>query len=364
METLKPNAENPTVFDHNVVFYKEENGKVVATETVSKEDMERVDSAAKDVMRVYRVEEIFHMIMSALLEFNNLVFQRADQLRLAKDEILDHELFRIRINQCAATFLTTLDMYQSYLCKSKENPIPPFSINEDRFVDDRFGICKAVRNYIQHVSTIDIISSWGRCRCARNEEICVISVVAGVDEMKRNKDKMRKSTWMSLSKFIDGKKELDLFKTFNSVVDVLFAIQNEVRTSHEYAVEYENSLKFLSDMHAKLREKGFFLYRFDSDDELECRGQLPNLFDVQCKMIDYLRQRYKVEDESSKGNFYATTAPKDMVSRMAEADRIVERDVKSNGVVAVFGKHKIISSRYTTKKMRERYKVGVKGNLD
>ena len=92
------------------------------------------------------------------------------------------------------------------------------------------------------------------------------------------------------------------------------------------------------------------MYRFDGDDELECRGQLPYLFDRQRKAIDYLRQRYKVVDESSKGNFYATTAPQDMVSRLAEADRIVEQYVKNNGVVAVLGKLKKISSRYTTKR--------------
>ena len=51
----------------NYVFYKEKDGKVIATETVSEEDFNRVDEAAQYVTRIYRVEEIFHMIMSALL---------------------------------------------------------------------------------------------------------------------------------------------------------------------------------------------------------------------------------------------------------------------------------------------------------
>ena len=75
----------------NYVFYKEHDGKVIATETVSEEDFNRVDEAAQYVMRIYRVEEIFHMIMSALLEFNRLIFQRADQGRIAEDDILDNE---------------------------------------------------------------------------------------------------------------------------------------------------------------------------------------------------------------------------------------------------------------------------------
>ena len=46
-----------------------------------------------------------------------------------------------------------------------------------------------------------------------------------------------------------------------------------------------------------------------------------------------------------------------MVNRMAEADRIVERYVKINGVVAEFdnGNRKITSSQFTTKKMRDWY---------
>ncbi len=339
----------------NYVFYKEHDGKVIATETVPEEDIKRVANAALDVMRVYRVEEIFHMIMSALLEFNQLIFQRADQGRIAQDDILDTELFRIRVNQCAATFLTALDMYQDYLHPSKA--VPPFSLPADMFSDDRFEVCHAVRNYIQHISTVGINISWGGCACACGEKLCSFSVSADADEMKKNKDKMQKSTWKSLSKYIDGKSELNLFEIFNSVVDVLFAIQKEVRASTEYAVEYQNSAQFLSKMHARLIERGFWLYRLEGDNECECRGDAPYLYDRQLKAIEYLQQRYICDGKSSKGSFYATTAPQNMVKRMAEADRIVERYVKANGVVAEFdrGNRKVTSSQFTTKKMREWY---------
>lgn len=339
----------------NYVFYKEHGGKVIATETVSEEDFNRVDEAAQYVMRIYRVEEIFHMIMSALLDFNRLIFQRADQGRIAEDDVLDNELFRIRINQCAATFLTSLDMYQEYLHSSGGQS--PFSISADKFRDDRFEVCKAVRNYIQHISTVGINISWGGSVCACGEKICSFSVSADAEEMKKNKDKLRKSTWKSLSKYIDGKSEINLFEIFNGVVDVLFAIQKEVRASTEYAVEYQNHAQFLSKMHDRLLGRGFFWYRFDGDNELECRGQIPYFYDRQLKAIDYLQRRYRCNDKSSKGSFYATTAPQNMINRMAEADRIVERYVKINGVVAEFdnGNRKITSSQFTTKKMRDWY---------
>lgn len=339
----------------NYVFYKEHDGKVIATEIVSEEDFNRVDEAAQYVMRTYRVEEIFHMIMSALLEFNSLIFQRADQGRIAEDDVLDNELFRIRINQCAATFLTSLDMYQEYLQPSKA--MSPFSLPTNVFSDDRFEVCKALRNYIQHVSTVGINISWGGSVCACGEKIYSFSVSADAEEMKKNKDKLWESTWKSLSKYIDGKSEINLFEIFNGVVDVLFAIQKEVRASTEYAVEYQNHAQFLSKMYARLIERDFWLYRLEGDNECVCRGHAPYFYDRQLKAIDYLRRRYRCDGNSSINRFYATTAPQNMVNRMAEADRIVERYVKNKGVVAEFdsGTRKITNSQFTTPKMRDWY---------
>ena len=337
----------------NYVFYKEKDGKVIATETVSEEDFNRVDVAAQYVTRIYRVEEIFHMIMSALLEFNSLIFQRADQGRIAEDDVLDDELFRIRINQCVATFLTSLKMYHEYLRPEKVSR--PFSISADKFKDGRFEICEAVRNYIQHISTIGINISWGGSACACGEKLCSFSVSADTVEMKRHIDKLHAKSSAILNKFIDGKEELNVYEIFNGVVDVLFAIQKEVRASTEYAVEYQNSAQFLSEMQSKLLEQGFWLYRFEGDDELECRGTIPYFYDRQRKAIEYLRQRYRVGGNSSINRFYATTAPQKMIDRMAEADRIVEQYVKANGVIAEIDGKKVRATQFMTKKMREWY---------
>ena len=337
----------------NYVFYKECDGKVVATEIVSEEDIKRVEVAALDVMRVYRVEEIFHMIMSALLEFNNEVFKRADIGRIAGDNVVETEMLRIHINQCAATFLTALDMYHEYLQPDKG--IPPFSISADRFKDGRFAVCKAVRNYIQHVSTVGINISWGWSYCACGEKLCSFSVSADASDMRRNIDKLHDSSKKSLSEFIEGKTEINLYEIFNGVVDVLFDIQKDVRASREYASEYENSALFLARLHDRLWPKGFFRYRYEGDDEVVCRGHVPYLYERQREMISFLSQRYSGGQTINK--YYATTAPQEMVNRMAEADKIVAEYVKDNGVMAKFdkGARKVISSRFTTKKMRDWY---------
>ncbi len=337
----------------NYVFYKEHDGKVIATETVPEEDIKRVAVAAQDVMRVYRVEEIFHMIMSALLEFNSEVFKRADLGRIAEDNVVETEMLRIRINQCAAMFLTSIDMYYDYL-KPVEVP-PPFSIPLDKFKDSRFAVCKAVRNYIQHISTVGVNISWGGSLCACGEKLCSFSVSADAAEMKRNLGKMRKSSRKSLNEFIDGKTEINLYEIFNSVVDVLFDIQKDVRSSTEYVIEYKNSALFLAQLHERLIQQGFFWYRYEGDGENECRGQVPYLYERQREMVSFLNRRYPGTQTTDR--FYATTAPQEMINRMSEADRIVERYVKDNGVVAEFdkGARKITSSQFITKKMRDWY---------
>lgn len=337
----------------NLVFYNADNGKGGATEIVSEEDFNRVAKAAQDVMRVYRVEEILHMVIIALQEFNSKIFEKADQGRIGLVGVFENELLRVHINQCAATFLTSLEMYQEYV--QPKDGTPPFSISDNKFTDDRFEVCKAVRNYIQHVSTVGINISWNEYVCASSEKLCSFSVSADAEEMKRNKDKLHKNSWSKLEKYIDGKAGLNLYQIFNDVVDVLFDMQRVIRASKEYAVEYESSARFLSEMQSKLLGKGLWLYRFEDDDE--CRGTIPYLYDQERIAIDYFRKLYKCEKSARIGNFFATTAPQDMMERMVEADRIVERYVKAGGVVAEFdnGKRKITSSQFTTSTMRNRY---------
>lgn len=338
----------------NYVFFKSEGRKVVATKIVSEKVMHRIDDAARNVMRIYRVEEIFHMIMTAVMEFNSLIFLQADQNRIAEDSILEHELFRIRVNQCAATFLTSLEMYQWYL--NPDRGEMPFTLRTDQFADERFEICKTLRNYIQHISTVGINTSMGVNACACGEKLSSFSVAADVIDMKKNKDKMKKATWRSLEKFIDGKAELNLFEIFNGVVDVLFGIQKNVRASREYAVNYTRSAVFLANMQSKLWDKGFVQYRYEGDAEYISRGWCPYLYDRERTAIDYLQQRYGVDGNSRKAGFYATTAPqKDMINRMAEADRLVEHYVKQNGIVAIFPDHSVTNSDFTTEKMRKWY---------
>ena len=112
---------------------------------------------------------------------------------------------------------------------------------------------------------------------------------------------------------------------------------------------------FLEQLHERLMRQGFVWYRYEGDGENECRGHIPYLYQRQREMISFFRQRYTGAQTTAR--FYATTAPQEMINRTAEADEIVAEYVKSNGVVAEFNKgvDKIISSKFTTKKMRDWY---------
>ena len=274
------------------VFFKEEDNGNIATETVPEDDIMRVAVAARDVKRVYRVEQIFHMIMSALMEFNTQVFQQTDLRRFAIDNELEYELLTIRINQCAASFLTSLDMYHEYLQPEKDRP--PFSIEPDRFSDERFAVCKALRNYIQHASTIDLSTTESANACACGEGLCSFSASASVSAIFQNIHKLRPKTQAVLKKYLDGKTHLNLFEMFNGVADVLFAIQKDVRKSSEYADDYERSTQFLAEMHSKLIERGFWRYQSVGAGGHPSWERSPYFYHRQREAIDYLRHRYRV----------------------------------------------------------------------
>lgn len=350
---------NILVFIMDYVFFKEDGDGNIVTETVPEEDIKRVGVAASDVMRVYRVEQIFYMIMSALLEFNTQVFKQTDLKRFAADNELEYELLTIRINQCAASFLTALDMYHEYLYPDKDRP--PFAISPDKFDDERFEVCKALRNYIQHISTIDLSTAETSNACACGEGLCSFSASASVAAMSQNIQKLRPGTQAVLKKYLDRKTDLNLFGVFNGVADVLFAIQQDVRNSKEYADDYERSAKFLAEMHAKLIDRGFWRYRSVGADGHPSWKRSPYFYHRQREAIDYLRRRYKVNGNPKIIRGYAIIAPQNTIDRISEADRIVERYVKQNGVVDDFGDHIVTSTEFTTEKMREWYLQGRKG---
>ena len=168
-------------------------------------------------------------------------------------------------------------------------------------------------------------------------------------------NKLHKTSSARLNKFVEGKDELNLYEIFNGVIDLLSDIHKDVRTSREYSIDYENGALFLAQLYERLNKKGFIWYRYEDDGENECRGRVPYLYERQREMISFLRRRYRCRQIGNK--YYATTAPQEMIHRMAEADQIVERYVKDNGVVAEFdnGTRKITSSQFTTKKMRGWY---------
>ena len=100
---------------------------------------------------------------------------------------------------------------------------------------------------------------------------------------------------------------------------------------------------------------GFWMYRYDGDDEYQCRGTMPYLASKQLGRVAYFRKTYKCNGGNAK--VYTTSMSSDLIKRLSTADKDVAEYVRNGGVVASFdrGKRTITSTKYTTKEMREWY---------
>ena len=305
---------------------------------VSEEDFSRIDGAVKVVNMICRVEELFHMLMVALSNFNNAVFARADQNRFDVDSDLENDFFRMSINGLAATFFTLLDTYQEYVSPLKSQS--PFAIDRKKFSDGCFDTCKALRNYIQHAGNFSVtIRGTGRL-CALGESVSSVRVYANLKAALLDKDKLLKWTVDVLESKLREGPEIDLFEAINNVVDVVTGIHVEVRKSELYADRYSTESDFLSALEDRL--KGFVWYYHDTESGVKIASK-PYLYNRQISLIKYLNHRYPC-NKTGRGH-YITTVPESSMTRMAEADRDIQEFRNKKGVLEICG-HKYVFEKY------------------
>lgn len=323
------------------IFCRDPDSRTGPKVRITQEEFSRIEDCIQVVRRVCRVEELFHMVMSALGEFNAIVFRRADENRFSADSDLENDFFRIKVNQSIASFFTLVDTYKEYVCPYEV--IGDFSVDKDLFKDDRFKVCRALRNYIQHAGNFSItIRGMGRM-CAQGERVSSIRVYADLEVALRDELRLSKDTAKTLkSQFAHGK-EIDLCDVVNNVVDVLARVHQMVRQSKEYVPAYKTAAAYLMGIEKKLR--GFHWYWHETEKGVRI-ASTPYFYNRQIALIDYLSNRYSCRTESS--GLYITTASEISMSRMAEADRDIEEVRARKGVVARCPNCKcdIVSSKY------------------
>ena len=100
--------------NESCIFYKERDGKELASVEISAAEFNRIKPAVRKVDEVFRAEELYHMLVTSLLAFNDLIVREADRSRFAEHGSREFGFFRIECNRLAAGFLTVLNMYSEY----------------------------------------------------------------------------------------------------------------------------------------------------------------------------------------------------------------------------------------------------------
>ena len=323
------------------VFCRDPDSRTGPKVRVTHEEFSRIGDCIQTVRRVCRVEELFHMVMTALGEFNAIIFRRADENRFSADSDLENDFFRIKVNLSLASFFTLVDTYKEYVCPYS---VPgEFSIDKDLFKDERFRVCRALRNYIQHAGNFSItIKGLGRL-CAKDERVSSIRVYADLEVALRDTQRLKEDTVNTLKDQVVICKDIDLYDVANNVIDVLTKVHQMVRQSKEYASAYETASEYLVGFEKKLT--GFHWYWHETENGVHI-ASTPYFYNRQIALIAYLNNRYSCSAES-KGH-YITTASEDLMARMAEADKDIEDIRDRKGVIANCPNCKcdIVSSKY------------------
>lgn len=337
------------------VFFKERDGKDVDRKVMKAFDFERIEGDIDLVSSVSRCEELYHMIVTALLEFNVLPIKRVELCRYADFDELNSDLYRIECNRCAASFLTILKMYREYVSPEEKGARSLFGVSKRLFEKKEFRFCNGLRNFIQHVDCFPItLSNDGRYLACR-EMLRTSHVTIPVENLLKKCFRATKGTRADLELLASEMKEVDLSQIFQMVMDLVDEVHRVVRSSSRASDEFESAKIRLKSIEAEYLAKGFWMYRYDGDDKYQCRGTMPYLASRQLRRVAYFRKIYKCKGGNAK--VYTTSLPSDLIKRLAVADEDVEGYVRNNGVVASFEREKriVTSTKYTTREMRKWY---------
>ena len=337
------------------IFFKERNGKDVDRKTMSPPDFAQISKDVDLVLTVSRSEELYHMLVSALLEFDALPMKRVESCRYADYDELNSDLYRIDCNRCAANFLTVLKMYREFVSPEEKGVRSPFGVGKGLFEKKEFRFCNGLRNYIQHIDCFPITLSNGSQYLACKEELRTAHVIVPSEELLRNSARAKDGTKSDIELLAREMKSVDLSQVFQMVMDFIDDIHQRVRKSSLASKEFESAEKRLSAVELEYLGAGFWMYRYDGDDECQCRGTMPYLASKQLGRVAYFRKTYKCKGGNAK--VYTTSMSSDLIKRLSTADKDVAEYVRNGGVVASFdrGKRTVTSTKYTAKEMRGWY---------
>lgn len=337
------------------VFYRHNRQKELGQKPMSAQVFNSIADNVRIVCEVSRCEELYHMLITALLEFNALPLKESEYCRYANREELHTSFYRIECNRRAANFLTVLKMYREFVCPTANDERSKYGVSKRLFEKKEFRFCDALRNYIQHIDCFPITLTNNCCCLACDEKLRTSHVIIPIKELSRKFDRAKGGTKDDLLLLEKSLTEVDLTQAFQMVMDFVDEIQTSVRNGSFSRSNFESARDSLEEIEAEYLDQGYFDYRFEEDEELDCRGSMPYLAQRQLELIKHFREIYPCK--GGNANTYATSMPSSIMNRLSVADKNVAEYVRNGGVIASFEREKrtITSTKYTTKEMREWY---------
>lgn len=347
--------DNIPMNDKGFMFYSHDGHAELKEKHMSREDFTRIPVAVKIANNVFRVEELYHMLILALVEFNDLTSREADLSRYSTREEFDFGIFRIDCNRRAANFLTVLKMYQEYVAPGEKGERSLFGVGTQIFQKEAFKTCNVLRNYIQHVASFPVTITWSSFMLACNEELKSVHVAIPVEELLKNTSNIKAATLQELQDIANGLSVIDVTEAFLSAMDFIDAIHCTIRAGEYCSNQYQRERDFLLRIDNEYPKSGLWCWRDATKDSSHCDGTVPYLAQKQIHMIDYFRRKYKCDGCHAK--CFITSMPTDLVKRLAEADKDVAGFVNKGGMVVESPStgHKIFSSRFNSKERLDWY---------
>lgn len=339
--------------NESYIFYKERDGKELASVEISAAEFDRIKPAVRKVDEVFRVEELYHMLVTSLLAFNDLIVREADRSRFAEHGSREFGFFRIECNRLAAGFLTVLNMYSEYVSPPQEKS--KFGIGKRLFEKESLKFCKGLRNYIQHVGCFPLTGTWSAVGLACDDSLRSVHVTIPTAQLLENPDNIQPGTLAILKKMTTMYESIDVPEMFLAVLSFVDEIQTRVRASSFYKDVMSNDVVFLQTLDTQLVKAGYFVYRYGTDSVGECRGTVPYMAQKQIDMITVFRERYSCRHNKVKEHL--VLIPHEIVQRLADADCDVGRLVQSNGIIHTdrTSSRRIVLTKYQRKELRKMY---------
>lgn len=344
--------------DESYIFYKERDGKELASVEISSAEFNRIKPAVRKVDEVFRVEELYHMLVTSLLAFDDLIVREADRSRFAEHGSREFGFFRIECNRLAAGFLTVLNMYSEYVSPPQEKS--KFGIGKRLFEKESFKFCKGLRNYIQHVGCFPLTGTWSAIGMACDDSLRSVHVTIPTAQLLENPENIQPDTLAILKKMAVKYESIDVAEMFVAVIGFVDEIQTRVRASNYYKDVMSTDVAFLQSLDTQLVKAGYFVYRYGADPVGECRGTVPYMAQKQIDMITVFRERYSCRHKKVKEHL--ALIPHDVEHRLADADQDIERLVRSDGVIHTehSSLRRVVLTKYQGAQMRKRYNIDVK----